>query len=111
MCFFAGRRRHTRWPRDWSSDVCSSDLLQLRNSLPGDRGVAEAMSGGVRVRRGGFELLVAFEGGATAKVVASSTLVLCSESDRYQPTPVPPTVAEGAIRFARPGARIYRVDD
>src|SRR5207253_5623466 len=21
-----GRRRHTRWPRDWSSDVCSSDL-------------------------------------------------------------------------------------
>jgi len=87
------------------------DLLQLRNSLPGDRGVAEAMSGGVRVRRGGFELLVAFEGGATAKVVASSTLVLCSESDRYQPTPVPPTVAEGAIRFARPGARIYRVDD
>src|SRR5690625_7463743 len=23
---FSGRRRHTRWPRDWSSDVCSSDL-------------------------------------------------------------------------------------
>src|SRR5207253_7549937 len=21
------RRRHTRWPRDWSSDVCSSDLV------------------------------------------------------------------------------------
>src|SRR5207253_3021035 len=21
--------RHTRWPRDWSSDVCSSDLLRL----------------------------------------------------------------------------------
>src|SRR5439155_4547215 len=21
-------RRHTRWPRDWSSDVCSSDLLE-----------------------------------------------------------------------------------
>src|SRR5437870_11467272 len=26
-CFlFSGSRRHTRWPRDWSSDVCSSDL-------------------------------------------------------------------------------------
>src|SRR5690625_2804093 len=25
--FFASRRRHTRWPRDWSSDVCSSDLF------------------------------------------------------------------------------------
>src|SRR5207253_6828543 len=23
------RRRHTRWPRDWSSDVCSSDLNLL----------------------------------------------------------------------------------
>src|SRR5207253_4088422 len=24
--FFSSRRRHTRWPRDWSSDVCSSAL-------------------------------------------------------------------------------------
>src|SRR5207253_5805926 len=24
--FFTSRRRHTIWPRDWSSDVCSSDL-------------------------------------------------------------------------------------
>src|SRR5207253_5553378 len=24
----SSRRRHTRWPRDWSSDVCSSDLLR-----------------------------------------------------------------------------------
>src|SRR5690625_3318745 len=24
--FLSSRRRHTRWPRDWSSDVCSSDL-------------------------------------------------------------------------------------
>src|SRR5690625_3554840 len=23
----SSRRRHTRWPRDWSSDVCSSDLV------------------------------------------------------------------------------------
>src|SRR5207253_5964709 len=23
---FSSRRRHTGWPRDWSSDVCSSDL-------------------------------------------------------------------------------------
>src|SRR5207253_7557892 len=27
--FFSSRRRHTRWPRDWSSDVCSSDLEML----------------------------------------------------------------------------------
>src|SRR5439155_12456063 len=26
-------RRHTRWPRDWSSDVCSSDLVPMKNYL------------------------------------------------------------------------------
>src|SRR5690625_5852155 len=31
--FFSSRRRHTRWPRDWSSDVCSSDLSIWRISL------------------------------------------------------------------------------
>src|SRR5690606_40770369 len=29
--FFASRRRHTRFSRDWSSDVCSSDLLRMRD--------------------------------------------------------------------------------
>src|SRR5699024_11280466 len=28
--FFSSRRRHTRSKRDWSSDVCSSDLVLLR---------------------------------------------------------------------------------
>src|SRR5947209_11311496 len=27
--FFSSRRRHTRYWRDWSSDVCSSDLVIL----------------------------------------------------------------------------------
>src|SRR2546429_4730003 len=26
--FFSSRRRHTRCSRDWSSDVCSSDLIK-----------------------------------------------------------------------------------
>src|SRR5699024_11669020 len=30
--FFSSRRRHTRSKRDWSSDVCSSDL-NLKNDL------------------------------------------------------------------------------
>src|SRR5439155_6534996 len=33
--FFSSRRRHTSWPRDWSSDVCSSDLKRT-----GERGHA-----------------------------------------------------------------------
>src|SRR3712207_6975219 len=33
--FFSSRRRHTRYWRDWSSDVCSSDLLeQAHNGKP-----------------------------------------------------------------------------
>src|SRR5690606_40900769 len=28
LFFFSSRRRHTRFSRDWSSDVCSSDLAQ-----------------------------------------------------------------------------------
>src|SRR5699024_11919429 len=31
--FFSSRRRHTRSKRDWSSDVCSSDLLGLESDL------------------------------------------------------------------------------
>src|SRR5690606_40240662 len=27
--FFSSRRRHTRFSRDWSSDVCSSDLERI----------------------------------------------------------------------------------
>src|SRR3712207_2181928 len=30
--FFSSRRRHTRYWRDWSSDVCSSDLYAARMS-------------------------------------------------------------------------------
>src|SRR2546426_6911279 len=30
MFFFSSRRRHTRLQGDWSSDVCSSDLADLR---------------------------------------------------------------------------------
>src|SRR5690606_41153364 len=30
--FFSSRRRHTRFSRDWSSDVCSSDLADSRYS-------------------------------------------------------------------------------
>src|SRR5690606_15217560 len=37
--FFSSGRRHTRFSRDWSSDVCSSDLM---DSTP-DKGVTIAL--------------------------------------------------------------------
>src|SRR5690606_40137743 len=37
--FFSSRRRHTRFSRDWSSDVCSSDLCDIprqKGQRPGE---------------------------------------------------------------------------
>src|SRR5690606_40730109 len=36
--FFSSRRRHTRFSRDWSSDVCSSDLAAHAQRAPPERG-------------------------------------------------------------------------
>src|SRR3989449_6774749 len=60
--FFSSRRRHTICSRDWSSDVCSSDLLRaIRSFVPlavlwigkliidGVIGAARARTGGVPV--------------------------------------------------------------
>src|SRR5690606_40012170 len=45
--FFSSRRRHTRFSRDWSSDVCSSDLAA---AAPGRDAAA-------RIRRASLVLL------------------------------------------------------
>src|SRR5215203_5038519 len=47
--FFSSRRRHTRYWRDWSSDVCSSDLAFIRE-------VAERTRMAVERRRAEQEL-------------------------------------------------------
>src|SRR6266542_4235671 len=49
--FFSSRRRHTRCYRDWSSDVCSSDLvvrLVAEGKDPSNARVNEAMTKQVR---------------------------------------------------------------
>src|SRR5690606_40333935 len=60
--FFSSRRRHTRFSRDWSSDVCSSDLtcpmVSAHNKNKGGRqvnkiGVAGAAVAVVAILIGG----------------------------------------------------------
>src|SRR5207249_8550922 len=60
--FFSSRRRHTRSKRDWSSDVCSSDLVSKEPPPaparphprpPGGPGVRACFQS---LRRGGVEL-------------------------------------------------------
>src|SRR2546429_9815875 len=40
LFFFSSRRRHTRCSRDWSSDVCSSDLFNSRQLQGVSDGIA-----------------------------------------------------------------------
>src|SRR6266496_514424 len=52
--FFSSRRRHTRSLRDWSSDVCSSDLdeavtFAARDGSAPDTGTAVATALGIRL--------------------------------------------------------------
>src|SRR6267378_7604437 len=53
--FFSSRRRHTRSLRDWSSDVCSSDLDERADDLLDEEGIATGTGldpGGERRKRG-----------------------------------------------------------
>src|SRR5206468_7375956 len=43
--FFSSRRRHTRSDRDWSSDVCSSDLIGGQAVVGGVVDAAERQGG------------------------------------------------------------------
>src|SRR5438477_8777988 len=51
LFFFSSRRRHTRLTCDWSSDVCSSDLVQIDRTRveagqhAGDRGLDQLLVG------------------------------------------------------------------
>src|SRR3712207_9434105 len=61
--FFSSRRRHTRYWRDWSSDVCSSDLPRELDQDVGDKAEPYAVGDvkGQRQRqdgqKGGYSLV------------------------------------------------------
>src|SRR5207302_2179150 len=50
--FFSSRRRHTRFSRDWSSDVCSSDLRQFAERGGGFAGLRGAALGELAAEAG-----------------------------------------------------------
>src|SRR2546430_10731716 len=75
MFFFSSRRRHTRFDCDWSSDVCSSDLLRnitstnvplfdpaaVTNTWKIGGGVDFAFPQNVTLPAGGYLLVVNFD--------------------------------------------------
>src|SRR2546422_11139130 len=70
--FFSSRRRHTRCSRDWSSDVCSSDLCREGHFAAWDGHVFF----GVRTARDGFFLdeLDAFRVRSSARLAVTVAL-------------------------------------
>src|SRR5690625_162959 len=92
--FFSSRRRHTRWPRDWSSDVCSSDS---HLGPPSRTALAERVLAGspspvaIRFAELGERALVS---GAIAHLRNAPWIFLPEEDDARQP--------EGAAAEAAP---------
>src|SRR6266513_5508767 len=83
MCrfFFSSRRRHTRSKRDWSSDVCSSDLElspcsgESQKSLLLNSG-AEAVENAVKIARAATEKpgVVVFENAFHGRTLLTMTM-------------------------------------
>src|SRR5256885_9866152 len=81
--FFSSRRRHTRLQGDWSSDVCSSDLLVARAfRLPAASGRAVAFSAGTRNSLVVLPLALAVPGAIPVLPAVIVTQTLRSEERR-----------------------------
>src|SRR5690606_40461273 len=83
--FFSSRRRHTRFSRDWSSDVCSSDLtVNVKVTWPPKRCSAGAVL--VRARSAGspgiaVPSLVLELGPLEAETISTSGAALAGRSE------------------------------
>src|SRR5581483_4022620 len=105
MFFFSSRRRHTRYWRDWSSDVCSSDLTlpapeQMREAVAHYVSeihrayVAQAMTFPAAVR-GGMPLLA--PGPLTVAAVGVRNLHLLATRDLLGPVRGPEVEVPGSV--------------
>src|SRR5690606_40774271 len=77
--FFSGRRRHTRFSRDWSADVCSSDLTPPHTEVLLARGPFTVPDETELLRHHRIDVLVTKNSGGTAttaKLTAARALAL-----------------------------------
>src|SRR2546429_10001099 len=84
--FFSSRRRHTRCSRDWSSDVCSSDLRVAHLLAPEDVEGALRREAG---RDGAGVVLPLRAGVELTRIVAQAWrgVLLGVDRDRHQVNP------------------------
>src|SRR5690349_24206899 len=77
--FFSSRRRHTRSLRDWSSDVCSSDLAKLRKIATTPTILSSICSGNTA---GGFSIVPRL--GSASSSIRATPLRATSPSNRSE---------------------------
>src|SRR3712207_6966196 len=96
LCFFSSRRRHTRYWRDWSSDVCSSDLGFVPSGDATIKSIAFALAAGI-----------AFDAFVVRMVLVPAALALLGDRAWWLPRWLrwlPTLDVEGAA-LERPAAR------
>src|SRR5207302_7870979 len=82
LFFFSSRRRHTRFSRDWSSDVCSSDLKARGTYTPSaDTRAKLSIRRGVQAVKPRYPILIPSKGRPT-KQLTSRTLTRIGEIGR-----------------------------
>src|SRR2546430_5986036 len=92
--FFSSRRRHTRFDCDWSSDVCSSDLLVREEAFP----VGAGGGGAVMVTAACAFL----EESATLVAVTAKVPALLPAVYRPAEETVPPVADQVTLEFDGP---------
>src|SRR6266511_2388324 len=99
--FFSSRRRHTRFSRDWSSDVCSSDLRLTAAALRQGAGQLPPLSYWQAVRIG-VQDLNAHVIGARAKVILHAARDSVEITPREDGIDEPIAAARGQVCVGEP---------
>src|SRR5690606_27992470 len=79
--FFSSRRRHTRFSRDWSSDVCSSDLYNNEMPHSGKILTGGLDSNALQRPKKFFGSARAIEGGGSLTIIATALVDTGSKMD------------------------------
>src|SRR5260370_29929591 len=85
LCFFfSSRRRHTRFKCDWSSDVCSSDLVELvgPNPVPNNATIPTGYTTAAAIGQGGIVALFGTGFGPTSSTVTTGVVFTGRSEER-----------------------------